>query len=321
MKPKFNFLTIAFILANYQGYAQQYLNTGIDSLYPITQVNDEYPSWSPDGKKIVFQSNRNDDNYEIYVMDADGKNIKRLTFNTEEDETPVWSSDGNNILFSRYTEGDNNELFLMKADGSTERRLTDHPLRDGHAKFLSDGSKIIFNSQRDDQAILTMKNYELYEMDTDGTGIKRLTSYDEWDTYPSYSPDGTKILWRRILADTTAPRKYNSEIFIMDRGLTNIRNLSKHPSFDGYPVWSPDGDQILFVSSRNGQTTSHLQLFIMDADGSNIRQLTRIRLGRKTCVRPGLRMAKKLPSIVLIPMAAESLSVSLLPWEVHLISM
>jgi len=247
----------------------------IDTIYGITQVNDEYPSWSPDGSKIVFQSNRNDNNFEIYVMDADGKNVKRITFNSFEDETPVWSPDGKSILFSRYTGGDNNELFLIDADGSNERQLTNHPLRDGHAKFLADGSRIIFNSQRHDEGTLELKNYEIYEMNPDGSEIQRLTNHIEWDTYPSFSPDGQKVLWRRILTDTTAPRRYNSEIYTMNRDGSNIKNLSDHPSFDGYPVWSPDGKQILFVSSRHGQTTSHLQLFVMNSDGTNIRQLTR----------------------------------------------
>ena len=284
MKLRYTFLLIGFL--HLQGIIPQTANQfAVDSIYGISKVNDEYPSWSPDGSMIAFQSNRLDDNYEIYLMNADGKNIRRLTFNSFEDETPIWSPDGKNILFSRYTEGDNNELFLINTDGSNERQLTDHPLRDGHAKFLYDGSKIIFNSQRDDDGSLALKNYELYEMNRAGEEIKRLTIHGEWDTYPSFSPDGKRILWRRILADTTAPRGYNSEIFAMGSDLSNPINLSRHPAFDGYPEWSPDGQQILFVSSRNGQTTSHLQLFLMQADGSNIRQLTYNRVGEED-VRP-----------------------------------
>ncbi len=245
-----------------------------DTLYGITLVHDEYPSWSPDGKKIVFQSNRLDGNFELYSMNADGNNIERLTFNTKEDETPVWSPSGKEILFSRYLEGENNELFTIAPNGSKEKRLTNHPLRDGHAKYNADGSKIIFNSQRDDEGKLELKNYEIYEANSEGSLIKRLTNYFEWDTYPSYSPDGKKILWRRILADTTAPRGYNSEIFLMNADGSELRNLSNHPSFDGYPEWSSDGEHIVFASSRHGKTTQNLQLFIMKNDGTDIRQIS-----------------------------------------------
>ena len=118
------------------------------------------------------------------------------------------------------------------------------------------------------------RNYELYEIDIDGTNLKRLTNYREWDTYPSYSPDGKKILWRRIINDKTAPRKYNSEIFVMNRDGSGVKNLTNNRSFDGYPEWSPDGTKIVFVSSRNGQNTSHLRLFVMDADGSNVQRIS-----------------------------------------------
>ncbi len=252
-----------------------------DSISAITRVDDEYPSWSPDGKKIAFQSNRQSKNFQLYVMDSDGKNLRRITFNNNEDETPVWSPDSSRILFSRYTEGDNNEMFFINPEGTGEIQLTDHPLRDGHAKFSRDGNTIIFNAQRHDDGTHELKNYEIYTTPMPKSGevieankMTRLTDWPEWDTYPSLSPDGQKVLWRRILPDTTAPRKYNSEIFIMNRDGSEIKNLSKSKYFDGYPEWSPDGSHIVFASNRHGVARFHLQLFVMKADGSEIRQIT-----------------------------------------------
>jgi len=286
MKKQFfiNLTTISIILmpiVNQSQNSKAGFYVMIDSVSAVTKVADRYPNWSPDGKMIVFESNRAGKKFEIYTMNDNGEKIKYLSHNKMNDETPRWSPDGSFIMFTRYLSENNSEIFTMKSDGSNLKQLTNHPFRDGHAKFSPDGKKIIFNSQRDDEGKLELKNYELYEMNTNGTGIKRLTNYFEWDTYPSYSPDGRKILWRRILADTTAPRGYNSEIFVMNCNGSEIKNLTNHKSYDGYPEWSPDGTQIVFASSRHGQTTEHIQLFVMNADGTDVKQITFNEIGEE----------------------------------------
>jgi Tol biopolymer transport system component len=248
-----------------------------DSLVRLTAVRDAYPFWSPDGKQIVFQSDRHNSmmgDREIYLMDADGTNIKRLTFREESDETPVWSPDGSKILFSSYITAENNELFLMNTDGSNIIQLTYHPGRDGHQKYSPDGTRIIFNSQRDDEGQSEIRNYEIYEMDLDGSHVKRLTDFPEWDTYPSISPDGSKIVWRRVLptgGNSSSGR--NSEIFVMNRDGSDPMNMTNSPAFDGYPSWSPDGMKIAFASNRNGKTRGNFHIYIMDSDGSNVTKI------------------------------------------------
>ena len=244
----------------------------VDSLYSISKVEDKYPKWSPDGEYIVFESNRPGIKSQIFSMKSDGTAITQLTNNQLLNETPVWSPDGTMIMYSSYLDDDrlNNDIFIMNSDGSGVRRLTNKPLRDDHATFSPDGKKIIFGSQRDDTGNTKSKNYELYEMDIDGSNVKRLTNYKGWDTFPSYSPDGKKIVWRRIIQDSTSKEISNSEVFVMQSDGTNIKNLSNHKSFDGYPVWSPDGKQILFSSYRSG----NMQLFVMNSDGTAVQQLT-----------------------------------------------
>jgi Tol biopolymer transport system component len=266
-------LTILSCLA-FQNSRAQVL---VDTVYSVSTVNDRYPQWSSDGEMIVFESNREGRNSQIYSIKSNGTDIKRLTNNQFINETPVWSPNGKLIMYSSYTEDGNNynnEIFIMNSDGTGIRQLTDHPLRDGHAKFSPNGKKIIFNSQReaDNKSDPVHEiNYEIYEMNIDGSDIKRLTNFEGWDTFPSYSPNGEKIVWRRIIPDSTNISGYNSEILLMNSDGTNITNLTNHKSFDGYPDWSPDGNQIVFTSNRHGK----LQLFVMQSDGSGIQQITK----------------------------------------------
>ena len=92
------------------------------------------PEWSPDGQKIVFDSNR-DGILEIYVMDADGSNVQRLTHNDEIDSRPAWSPDGQRIVFNSRRDGSAAEIYVMDADGGNVERLTFNDHLDAHADW------------------------------------------------------------------------------------------------------------------------------------------------------------------------------------------
>ena len=106
---------------------------------------DYAPSWSPDGSKIVFQSNR-DGNTEIYVMNADGSDVQRLTNNALDDGDPNWSPDGSKIVFQSNRDSFVYEIYTMNADGSDVQRLTNNALDDIYPSWSPDGSKIAFSS-------------------------------------------------------------------------------------------------------------------------------------------------------------------------------
>jgi Tol biopolymer transport system component len=139
--------------------------------------------WSPDGTQILFTSER-DGNEEIYVMDADGSNIVRLTDSGDDDTHPTWSEDGQSILFIternvKLEDGDM-EFYLMNVDGSDQRPLGDETFIGGYV-FSADGQQIAYISNEEG-------DWNIYVKDADGENVKRLTESDADEIFPVWRP-------------------------------------------------------------------------------------------------------------------------------------
>ena len=164
------------------------------------------PVWSPDGRRIAFSSNR-DGKHEIYVMDADGSNVKRLTNNLADDVNPIWSPDGQKILFDSERDG-NREIYVMDADGGNQIRLTRNNAADTTSTWSPDGSTIAFASNRDTGPPYNPYNLDIYLMNSDGSNVRRIVDDPEFDAGPHWSPDGRKILF-------TTGRNGNFDVYEM----------------------------------------------------------------------------------------------------------
>ncbi len=105
-----------------------------------------WPAVSPDGKTIAFSSSRDGD-FEIYLMAADGSNLRRLTRSPGIDCRAGWSPDGKRLAFTSNRDG-NYEIYVMNADGSDVRRVTDNPERDDYAAWHPDGRRLVFVGER-----------------------------------------------------------------------------------------------------------------------------------------------------------------------------
>jgi len=284
-------LVIAFY-AERDGDAEIYLmNADGSTQVRLTNnaVDDVNPDWSPDGKSLVFASDRNDPNpvkcfpscaYEIYTMDVDRAeqglgDQRRLTDSPASDYHPTWSPDGadeyiRQIAFTSERDG-NQEIYVMEADGSQPRRLTDDPAGDMRPSWSPDGTQIAFNTMRDG-------NWDIYVMNVDGaepgSGDQRpLTTSAEWELFPTWSPDGAQIAF---FACGPQCRPNRQDIYVMDvgsagQGSGNVRQLTDTPSIvDESPAWSPDGRQIVFQSDRDG----NFEIYVMNSDGSGQQRLT-----------------------------------------------
>jgi TolB protein len=184
----------------------------------------------------LFGSERDAGDPEIYVMNADGSGVRRLTRQPGDDAHAHWSPDVKRIVFnSARTTPDLkadwskqfHEIFTMAADGSDVRQVTRFKTVSTYPQFSPDGKKIAFRRVTDEPGML-------------------------WDL-------------------TKSAR--NSEVFVIDADGSNPINLSKSPAYDGWPTWSPDGAKVLFSSNRSGPANIG-QLYVVDVDGSNLQKLT-----------------------------------------------
>ena len=213
-----------------------------------------------------------DDGSNIYIINADGSNIKKLTesstrapeYEIFNNFAPVWSPDGTRIAFFSdrdYQERNDlwfsEEIYVMNADGSDQTRVTYGTVWDRHHQAWSpDGMKIAFTSDRDG-------NLEIYSVDLNTGYEKNLTNDSGADGEASWSPDGRKIVFSRYT-------NWNDDVWIMNADGNNQRNLTNNSAEDYCPRWSTDGKSIFFCSNRDGTG----RIYIMNADGSNQTNLT-----------------------------------------------
>ena len=259
------------------------------SLPSFVHVYEDSPTWSPDGTKIAFISNRNRV-FSLYLMNADGTNPNLITDQVPSLLSAVWSPDGQRIAvvggtpFTTDTGSSGAaDIYLVNVNDGALTKLTSDSGLNLNPAWSPDGRQIVFSSNRDADG-----RSKLWVMNADGSGQRRLTDVHNTanpifygDTTPSWSPDGTKIIFigTRDFNGTRNCFSINcSEMFVMNADGSNDRPITNDPNRGGVfqnPRWSPDGTKIVTslplgtINDVKASIDLGRAIIVMNADGSN----------------------------------------------------
>ena len=248
--------------ANWDIYVAKADGSGLNRL--TTSPAREYdPSWSPDRSKIAYRRQPGDDEgeAEIYVMNADGSGKRNLTRNPGQDHSPAWSPDGTKIAFAS-TRGHQQLLpyiWVMNADGSNPTRVTS--ISGEYPAWSRDGTRIAFDVNTDIEPNIgegAPADFDVFVVNADGSGLRRLTDAPGEDQGPSWSPDGTKIVFQ---SNRGGGERF-SRLWLMNADGSSQRRLTDQGGFR--PTWLRDGSRILFSGSG---------IFTIKPDGSALTKL------------------------------------------------
>jgi Tol biopolymer transport system component len=212
--------------------------------------------------------------YDIWAGAADGSTLQRLTSSPGYDAEATISKDGRRIVFTSTRDGDL-ELYSMAADGGDVQRLTNTPGYDGGAFFSDDGEWIVYRASHptDPGALaayrdLLAKNLvkpsslELHVMRADGTNDRQVTRNGAANFAPYFFPRShDRIVFSSNLAD---PKGRDFDLYAVNADGTGLERLTFNPTFDGFPMFSPDGRRLVFCSNRHHGKPGETNVFVAD---------------------------------------------------------
>lgn len=206
--------------------------------------------------RIAF-ANAQTGHKEIYVMDYDGENVKRLTDHRSISLLPRFSPDGRRLAYTSY-KGGNPDLYLLDLETGRSKELSGDQGLNIAGGFSPDGKKLLMTLSR-------QKSPNLYLKDVDEGKVERLTSHFGADSTPTFSPDSRQVAF-------VSDRSGNPQIHVLELDSKKIRRLTSLNWCDA-PAWSPTGEWIAF--SGRAHNRDKMDIFLVDITGSNLRQLTK----------------------------------------------
>lgn len=207
------------------------------------------------GNLVVFASNREDNNFEIYRIAGNGADLRRLTADRiNNDLAPAVSRDGKHIAWQKeIVAADGSvtsvEIWVMDVDGQNQHVVVRNGAENLNPSWAAGDSTLVYESR-------VPGNSDIFRVSLAGGSAVNLTSNPFADQYPRVSPDGTKILFQ-------SNRALNFDIYVMNMDGSGVRNLTANPADDRFASWAPDGAHVVW-----SRFTDSFDIFVMAADGS-----------------------------------------------------
>jgi len=269
---------IAYMVKDRRGHWQIWVaNADLSGAKKLTHghYDSGWAVWSPNGKKLAFDSNRTDhtpkDSHQIndvFVMKADGSGVKKLTHSKGVSGDDAWSPNGSLIAFDSDHGNPKgfSAIYLIRPNGKKLRRFTNPrpPFSDYKPRFSPDGTHLLFTRAR---GTATSAPAALFSIRLDGTGLKRLTPFSLHVDDSDWSPDD-----KRIVVDGYPNPNAFGDIYVLGATGGGPINVTQNPAGQAGsadPTWSPDGTKILFLDNRVLNGVPRTGLATMNPDGSD----------------------------------------------------
>lgn len=217
------------------------------------------------------------DDYDIFSAGVDGAEIRRLTSAPGYDAEATVSPDGRFLVFTSIRDGDL-ELYTMKPDGSGLTRLTRELGYDGGAFFSPDGKRIVYRAHHPQEPeeiarykdllarnLVEPSHLEIYLMNADGTGKLQITSNGAANFAPFFHPDGDRIIFSSNLHVTPGSgMRPTFHLYLINDDGSGLEQVTFKGGFNSFPMFSPDGTQLVWVSDRNAGGRGEFNVFLAD---------------------------------------------------------
>jgi Tol biopolymer transport system component len=216
------------------------------------------------------------DDYDLFAVRIDGQEMQRLTSTPGYDAEATVSPDGKTIVWTSVKDGDL-DLYAMNLDGTKMRRLTTEIGYDGGAFFSPDSKRIVYRASHPtepaevarykellSQRLVEPGQLEIFVMNADGTGQHQVTSNGASNFAPYFHPDGTRIIFSSNVETREVGGRPSFHLYLIGDNGAGLERLTFEGQFNSFPMFSPDGKRIVWVSDRNAKERGEFNVFLAD---------------------------------------------------------